>query len=129
MAGWSISRAPKALRYRAWCAAVTTAWRMPAALPRTQSSLVALTMSRIVAMPRPRSPTGQATACWYSTSEEALEVFPSLSLSRWMNMAFLLPSGSTLGSRKQLRPSAACASTRNRSHIGAEQNHLWPVSR
>ena len=80
-------------------------------------------------MPRPGSPTSQAAACRYSTSDEALEVLPSLSFSRWMCMAFLLPSGSTLGSRKQLRPSGACASTRNRSHMGAEQNHLCPVSR
>ncbi len=94
-----------------------------------QSSLVALTMLMIVGMPRPSSPTGQATAWSYSTSLEALEVLPSLSLSRWMYMAFLLPSGSTRGSRKHDRPSGARASTRNKSHIGAEQNHLCPVSR
>ncbi len=102
---------------------------MAAALPRTQSSRVALTMLMIVATPRPSSPTGQATAWSYSTSLEALEEFPSLSLSRWISMAFRLPSGSTRGSRKQDRPCGAWASTRNRSHMGAEQNHLWPVSR
>ena len=38
-----------------------------------------------------------------------------------------VPSGSTRGIRKQERPPSACASTRNASHIGAEQNHLWPT--
>ncbi len=32
------------------------------------------------------------------------------------------------GSRKHDRPPSACASTRKTSLIGAEQNHLWPVS-
>src|SRR5699024_4447704 len=39
-----------------------------------------------------------------------------------------LPAGRTRGTRKQLNPPGACASTRNASDIGAEQNHLWPVS-
>ena len=99
-----------------------------AALPMTQSSLVALTISMIVATPRPGSPTGQANAASYSTSDEAFDLLPSLSLSRWMRMALRVPSGSTRGSRKQLSPSGAWARTRNRSHIGAEQNHLCPVS-
>ena len=38
------------------------------------------------------------------------------------------PSGSTRGTRKQERPAGACASTRNASLIGAEQNHLCPSS-
>ena len=33
------------------------------------------------------------------------------------------------GMKKQVRPSSACASTRNASHIGADMNHLWPVMR
>ena len=36
--------------------------------------------------------------------------------------------GSQRGSRKHESPRSVCASTRNASHIGAEQNHLWPVS-
>ena len=41
-----------------------------------------------------------------------------------------LPSGSTRGTRKQVSPlPGTCARTRKRSHIGAEQNHLCPVSR
>ena len=95
----------------------------------TQSSLVAVTMSMMVRTPRPGSPTRQANAPSYSTSDEALDRLPSLSLSRWMRMALRVPSGSTRGSRKQVRPSGAWASTRNRSHMGAEQNHLCPVSR
>ncbi len=42
--------------------------------------------------------------------------------------AFLVPSGRHRGSRKHERPFAVCASTRNASHIGAEQNHLAPVT-
>ena len=40
-----------------------------------------------------------------------------------------LPSGRKRGMRKQVRPSGACASTRNASDIGADRNHLWPVMR
>lgn len=39
-----------------------------------------------------------------------------------------MPSSSTRGTRKQVSPSGACASTRKPSDIGAEQNHLCPVS-
>ncbi len=39
-----------------------------------------------------------------------------------------LPSGRMRGSRKHDRPSSVWASTRNRSDIGAEQNHLCPIS-
>ncbi len=39
-----------------------------------------------------------------------------------------VPSGRMRGSRKQDRPSSVWASTRKRSDIGAEQNHLWPIS-
>ena len=38
-------------------------------------------------------------------------------------------SGVQRGNRKQDRPFGACASTRKASLIGAEQNHLCPVSR
>src|SRR5699024_11180721 len=34
----------------------------------------------------------------------------------------------TRGTRKQVRPAFACASTRKASDCGAEQNHLCPVS-
>ena len=37
------------------------------------------------------------------------------------------PSGSQRGTKKQTSPRSVCASVRNASHIGAEQNHLWPV--
>jgi hypothetical protein len=39
-----------------------------------------------------------------------------------------VPSGRTRGTRKQLRPGGAWARTRKASLIGAEQNHLCPVS-
>ena len=38
-------------------------------------------------------------------------------------------SSSHRGTRKQLMPPGACASIKNASDMGAEQNHLWPVSR
>ena len=38
-----------------------------------------------------------------------------------------VPSGRMRGSTKHDRPPSVCASTRKTSHIGAEQNHLWPV--
>ena len=88
-----------------------------------------LTISTMVRTPRPSSPTSQATAPSYSISEEALDLLPSLSLSRIRCIALRDPSGSTRGTRKQDRPPGAWASARNRSHIGADVNHLWPVSR
>ena len=42
--------------------------------------------------------------------------------------ALRVPSGRIRGSKKQERPSSVWASTRKMSDIGAEQNHLWPVS-
>ena len=51
-----------------------------------------------------------------------------MSFSRWMWKAFRSPSGVKRGRRKHERPRSVCARTRNASHIGAEQNHLWPVS-
>ena len=42
-------------------------------------------------------------------------------------MALRVPSGSQRGMAKQDRPASVYASVRNRSLIGAEQNHLWPV--
>ena len=87
------------------------------------------TASRMVLTPRPSSPTSQAVALSYSTSAEAFERLPSLSLSRCRCMALRLPSGRTLGSRKQVGPAGVWASTMNRSPIGADVNHLWPVTR
>ena len=93
-----------------------------------QSRRVWLTISMIVATPRPSSPTSWAQAPRNSTSLEAFERLPSLSLSRWMWKRLRSPSGVQRGSRKQEIPPSAWARTRNASHIGAEQNHLWPVS-
>src|SRR3546814_5947199 len=69
-----------------------------------------------------------ARACMNSTSPEALLQSPSLSFNRISAKAFFVPSGSRRGSRKQLSPPGACASTRNPSDIGAEKNHLCPTS-
>ena len=106
-----------------------SAARMVAADPSTQSSRVVLTISMIAGTPRPGSPTSQPVVPSNSTSLEALDRSPSLSLSRCSRIALRLPSGSTRGSRKQVSPSGPWARTRNRSLIGAEQNHLCPVSR
>ena len=94
---------------------------MPAAEPITQSSRVWVTISMIVATPRPSSPSRRAAAPRNSTSDDGSERVPSLSLRRWSSKPG--PRSTT----KQVRPAGACASTRNTSHIGAEQNHLWPV--
>ncbi len=81
----------------------------------------------IVRTPRPSSPTSRPQAPWNSTSEEALERLPSLSLSRWRWIRLRSPSGVKRGMKKQETPPSAWARTRNASHIGAEKNHLWPV--
>lgn len=83
----------------------------------------------IVRTPRPSSPIRRAHVPSNSTSAEALDRLPSLSLSRWIANGLRVPSGSTRGSRKHVSPPGACARTRNPSDIGAEQNHLCPVSR
>ena len=59
-----------------------------------------------------------------SISLDALARLPSLSFRRWMWKALRVPSGRIRGRAKHVMPSGACASTRKRSHIGAEQNHL-----
>ena len=95
----------------------------------TQSSRVIITISLMVRTPRPSSPSRHATVLSNSGSLDALDRLPSLSLSRWMRNVLRVPSGSTRGTTKQVSPSAVCASTRNMSHIGADVNHLCPVSR
>ena len=64
-----------------------------------------------------------------STSEDALDLLPHLSLSRWISRPLRDPSGSQPVARKHDSPFSACASVRNRSLIGTEKNHLCPVSR
>ncbi|MNT23730.1 hypothetical protein D3C72_1591610 [compost metagenome] len=87
-------------------------------------------MRMMAATPRPSSPILWARAPWYSTSDEALERSPILSFSRMTRKpALRVPSGSQRGSRKQVRPPGAWARVRKASDMGAEQNHLCPVSR
>src|SRR5258708_4666916 len=57
-----------------------------------QSSLVSVTMSMIVLMPAPGSPTISPMAPANSTSEEALERLPSLSFRRWKRKPLFSPS-------------------------------------
>ena len=85
-----------------------------------QSSRVCVTISMIVATPRPSSPSRRAGASRNSTSEEASERVPSLSLRRWSSIP--APRSTT----KQVSPAGAWASTRKTAPIGCEQNHLWP---
>jgi hypothetical protein len=120
---------PNALRWATWCAASDSAILTSDAEPSTQSSRVIDTISMIVATPRPSAPSRHPTAFSYSTSADALDRLPSLSLRRTSRMPLRLPSGSTRGTTKQVSPSGAWARVRNRSFIGAEVNHLWPVSR
>ena len=127
--GCCASGAPNALRWVTWCAASDSATRMSDAEPSTQSSRVIDTISMIVATPRPSAPSRQPTALSYSISADALDRLPSLSLRRTSRMPLRVPSGSTRGRTKQVSPPGAWASVRNRSFIGAEVNHLCPVSR
>jgi hypothetical protein len=102
---------------------------MPDADPITQSSRVTFTISTMVRTPRPGSPTRQANAWSYSISAEAFAWLPSLFLSRCSSIRLRVPSGSTRGTRKQVSPSSAWARVRKTSLIGADVNHLCPVSR
>ena len=122
MSGCSASSAPNALRWRAWWTASATPRRIVAALPTMQSSRVCVTISMIVATPRPSSPRSRPGAPRNSTSLEASERVPSLSLSRCSSKPG--PRSTT----KHESPPGACARTRKTAPIGCEQNHLWPVS-
>ena len=106
------SRLPNALRCAQWCVACATAWRMPEAEPMTQSSRVWFTISMMVATPRPSSPTMRAQAPSNSTSLDAFERLPSLSLRRWRWKRLRVPSGRQRGNRKQESPRSVCASMR-----------------
>src|SRR5205823_3433135 len=128
MSGWSARSFPKAVRCAQWCVACATAWRIAHAEPMTQSRRVWFTISMMVGTPRPSSPTIRAQVRSSSTSLEALERLPSLSFRRWMWNRFRVPSGRKRGRRKHESPLSACARTRKASDMGAEQNHLWPVS-
>ncbi len=129
ISGLSISGPPNTSRYELWWTACATACRISPAEPTTQSRRVAATISMMVRTPRPSSPTSRAQVPSNSTSADALDRLPSLSFSRWIRNTLRVPSGSTRGTRKQLSPPGARASTRKPSDIGAEQNHLCPVSR
>ena len=141
ISGWSIKGLPKAWRWAVWCKASDSAWRISPAVPRAQSRRVNAPMARICGTPLPTSPTSQAWVPSNSTSELALAWLPSLCFRRWMCSGLTVPSGRQRGRKKQLRPPAeapvpkpsvpvcAWASTRNASHMGAEKNHLCPVSR
>ena len=129
MSGWSTSRLPNALR---WRGVVQSPAPPPAACPRRADArsrgACGFTISMMVGTPRPSSPTMRAQAPSNSTSLDAFERLPSLSFRRWRWKRLRVPSGRQRGSRKHDRPRSVCASTRKASHIGAEQNHLWPVS-
>ena len=127
ISGCSTSVLPKAERWPAWWIASTTPGRIPAALPSAQSSRVWLTISMIVRTPAPSSPTSRAQAPSNSTSLDAFERLPSLSLSRRRRKLLRSPSGVQRGNRKHERPRSAWARIRKASHIGIEKNHLWPV--
>ena len=129
MSGLSTSRPPNAERWATCHDASASAWRMSAAEPRTQSRRVAATISMIVRTPRPSSPRRWASVPVSSSSLDALDRLPSLSLSRTTSIRLRVPSSSTRGTTKHVIPPSACASTRKTSFIGAEVNHLWPSRR
>ena len=94
-----------------------------------QSSRVSVTMSRMVRMPWPSSPSRKPNVSENSTSLEAFERLPSLSFKRWKRSPLSVPSSRMRGTRKQLSASPVLASMMKASDIGAERNHLWPTSR
>ena len=129
MSGWSTSEGAEGAPVAGVVDRLGEAARTVAAEPRTQSSRVVLTISMMVrhaAALLADQPARRAVEL--HLAGEALDRSPSLSLSRCSRNTLRLPSGSTRGTRKQETPSSSCASTRNRSLIGAEVNHLWPVS-
>ena len=87
-----------------------------------QSSRVCVTISMIVATPRPSSPSSCAGSSRNSTSAEASERVPSLSFRRWSS------NPGPRSARKHDSPAGAWARMRKTSQAGWEQNHLWPVS-
>jgi hypothetical protein len=115
----------------AWCGSAQ--WTAPGAsgplVPRAQSSRVMVPISRICGMPRPSPPTSQAVAPLNSTSELALALLPNLCFQA-------LDVDGVEGARRARHaagtgssgPPAVCARIRNASHMGAEKNHLCPVT-
>mmetsp|Transcript_48672 Transcript_48672/g.155520 ORF Transcript_48672/g.155520 Transcript_48672/m.155520 type:complete len:237 (-) Transcript_48672:96-806(-) len=94
-----------------------------------QSSRVCTTIVTIVRTPRPGSPSMRPQAERYSTSLDALDLSPIFSFSRCsMKPSLREPSGSQRGTTKQETPSFVCASVTKASLMGAEVNHLCPVS-
>mmetsp|Transcript_16506 Transcript_16506/g.42350 ORF Transcript_16506/g.42350 Transcript_16506/m.42350 type:complete len:221 (+) Transcript_16506:788-1450(+) len=130
MSGASSSAPPKARRVPVCCTASCTHWRMSAAEPMTQSRRVWTTISTIVRMPRPGRPSMTPHAFEYSTSLDAFDRSPILSLSRITRRpALRVPSGSHRGTKKHETPSSpVCARVRNASDMGALVNHLCPTS-
>mmetsp|Transcript_31964 Transcript_31964/g.92854 ORF Transcript_31964/g.92854 Transcript_31964/m.92854 type:complete len:233 (-) Transcript_31964:725-1423(-) len=136
MSGWCTSSEPKALLCSLWWMAAASARRMPAADPRAQSRRVWCTISMIAATPPPRWPNNTPKAFRYSTSDDAFDRSPSLSLSR-MNWSpsFLSPEGSHRGTRKHDSRSSSLPSPATRARVmkpslmGALVNHLWPRRR
>src|SRR5258708_31788065 len=63
-----------------------------------------------------------------SLSHEALDRLPHLSFRRSMKKGLRGPSASERGTKKQVSPASVRARAKKASLIGAEQNHLCPVS-
>ena len=129
ISGWSIRQLAerRAVRARGGSPAATPA-RIPAAAPSTQSSRVWLTISMIVRTPRPSSPTSRAQAPSNSTSLEAFERLPSLSLRRWRWMRLRSPSGENARQQEARQPAGRLGEHEERVAHRRRQNHLWPVS-
>jgi hypothetical protein len=95
----------------------------------TLSSRIAEVVPSIVRRPRPSSPIRTPQVSSSSTSVVAFDRLPSFSFSRISRHVLRRPVSSIRGTAKSVSPAGACARTRKRSLIGAETNHLWPVSR
>ena len=126
----SAAARPAAGRRRAGGGVVDRLRRAPAhggGRAGTQSRRVWLTISRIVGTPRPSAPTSpprRRAARSRSTRSSGCRACPSAAEMEAVARAVRVKRGT----RKQVSPPGAWARTKKASHMGAEQNHLWPVS-
>ena len=77
-------------------------------------------------MPWPSSPMSRAYAPRNSTSEEAFDLLPDLSLRRWITIRLRLPSGSQPGTRKQETPRSVRASAMKTSRMRHREEPFMP---
>ena len=103
--------------------------RIVAVEPSTQSSRVAPTMSMMVRTPRPSSPSRAAPRAVELDLARGVGAVAELVLEALQRERVARAVVERAGHDEAGEAAGAWASTRKTSLIGAEQNHLWPVSR